>query len=231
MNMAQCAAVVAATVALAGSAAGQQTSAEFQRRAAEMRAQHERRAAEFQSKRGANARQSLEQLKSTARPVQPFQAAAAPRPEDCWLAYVAAARRATSMEEILPYLPVARQQQLQQRQARYDPQLAAQQRERRRRENPNISERTLTFLSNPPYVNELAFQKMRAGSFLEVLSVRIDGNKAVVEISTTSGVTINGVKHPYSTATVEMIGEGSTWKVGGYDNSELVYIDPPQPKK
>lgn len=99
------------------------------------------------------------------------------------------------------------------------------------RELPKIDEKSLTFLSNPPYVNELDRHKRIAEKILDVLSVKVDGTKALIEVSTTSGGTVNGVEYPYGTAKIEMLGEGNSWKVHSYNDNNVVYLHPPRPKQ
>jgi hypothetical protein len=76
----------------------------------------------------------------------------------------------------------------------------------------------------------LARHKRIAGGILDVLSVRVEGRKAVVQVSTTRGGRINGVEHPYGTARVELLGEKGFWKFYRYNDSGVVYMNPPQPK-
>ena len=69
------------------------------------------------------------------------------------------------------------------------------------------SRRNFPHISNPPFVNELARSKRIANRILQVLSVKIEGNEAFIEVSTNSGGTINGRRYPYGSARIEMLGE------------------------
>ena len=245
--------------ATAGAAAGQVSSAEIRRRQREMKAKHEQRAAEIRQRqleikteqarygteikaeveRGfteANKlKQSINEWKATKKRSEQlaatFDPAAAPPPVACLAWYIAAARSARSMEELLKYLPVTEQQSLKADQADYDPRRVAESRATFKKWNPKIDEDTLTRLTNPPYVNALARHKKRAEGILDVLSVKIDGRKAVIEVSTTVGGTSNGVEYPYGTAEVELLGEEGFWKFDSYSDSAIKYMYPPQPKR
>ena len=76
----------------------------------------------------------------------------------------------------------------------------------------------------------LARHKRIASGILDVLNVKVDGRKAVIKVSTTRGGRINGVEHPYGTAKVELLGEKGFWKFYRYNDSGVVYMNPPQPK-
>ena len=54
-----------------------------------------------------------------------------------------------------------------------------------------------------------------------MLAVKIDGNEAIVDISTTSAAT-------NSTAEVKLRGEAGYWKFAGYEHSSDYYLDPPK---
>jgi hypothetical protein len=165
---------------------------------------------------------------ATAASAPPFDAASAPSPAECFRAYVAAARRASSMEQVLPFLPEGEQKSLRAYQATYDPQQAAHGRQWHRQQDPKISEETLDHLSNPPFTNALKFHQGLAKEVIDVLSFKIDGNKAKLVVSTSSGATIDGQYYPYSKANVEMIGEERTWKLSRYKPSIMYYKDVPR---
>jgi hypothetical protein len=160
----------------------------------------------------------------------PFNLALAPPPADCLWKYVAAAASASTMEQILPYLPDREARSLQEYQATYDPQQALESRKSLQQLNPKITEEELTYLTNPPYVNALARHQRRAEKILEVLSIQIDGDKASLSVSTTNGAIVNGGRYPYGTATIELVGEGNTWKIGAYNDGNVFYQEPPKPK-
>jgi hypothetical protein len=220
----------------------------MEQRARELKARHDRKVAEMkrgrdagaghfdpgQARGGSSGPQNTPRsfsARSAAPQAAAFSAANAPPPAESLRAFFAAANKATSMEQLLVYLPLAEQRALKEYQAAHDPQQAAKNRAWRKKQNPQIDERTQTYLSNSPYVNELDRKKRIAAKFLDVLSVNVEGNKALIEVSTTGGGTVNGVKYPYGTAEVEMLGEGSAWKFQGYNDSNVMYLNRPQPKQ
>lgn len=134
------------------------------------------------------------------------------------------------MEQILPYLPESEAQSLREYQATYDPRQAAESRTSLKKLNPQITEDGLTHLTNSPYVNALTRHKSIVKDILEVLSVKTEGDKATLEVSTTSGAIVNGAKYPYGTAKIELVGEGNTWKIGPYNDDNIAYLYQPKPK-
>lgn len=222
---------ICVVLAIAGVAAGQVSSAEFQRRQRELKAKHQRRAAELKRLHEQRVREMKAAPRKSQQPATAFDPATAPPPVDCLRSYIAAARRATSMEQLLKYLPRAEQRSLKGLQDNYNPRDAAKSRERLKKQNPKLDEAALRHLTNPPYVNELARHKRIAEGMLDVLSVKIDGRKAVIEVSTTSGGKVNGVEYPYGTAKIELLGEEKYWKFRSYNDSSVVYLHPPKPKR
>ncbi len=235
-------------LATAGLATGQSSStdmqrrqrelkAKFQRDTAEMKRKHEQRVKQLQGQQAQPRQQTLQTLPhpSAERQSEPsvaaFNAATAPPPVECLARYVAAVHGASSMEPLLKYLPLSKQRTLKALQSRYDPREAAKKREWFRQKNAQLDAASLTFLTNPPYVNELDHHKRTAGKILDVLNVTIDGNKAVIAVSTVGGALVNNVKYPYGTAHITMLGEEGCWKIDGYNDSEIVYLHPPQPKQ
>ncbi|MFZ5829420.1 MAG: hypothetical protein ACOY3P_05000 [Planctomycetota bacterium] len=226
--------------------------AAHERRVAEMKAEHERRVAEMNRSRGQSGTQSpaapprtpaASTPKASNLPAKrkqpplpskpsapPFNAAAAPPPEKCLMAFVEAARKATAIQQLFNYMPLGEQRTLKECQANYDPSLVAEKRDWFRKQDPKIDEESLAHLTNSPYANALIRQKRIAAKILQVLSVKIEGNKATIRVSTTSGGTVNGVEYPYGTATIEMIGEAGYWRIDSYNDGNIVYLDPPQPK-
>ena len=74
-------------------------------------------------------------------------------------------------------------------------------------------------------------QRRIAKTILDVLSVKIDENRAVIMVSTTSGGISNGVEFPYGRAKIELLGEYRYWKVRSYNDTGVLYRHPPQPKR
>ncbi len=160
--------------------------------------------------------------------VPPFNASQAPPPAECLWKYVAAVKSASTMEQVLPYLPAGEARSLRDYQATYDPKQAAKSRQSLKQLDPKLTEDGLTHLTNSPYVNALKWHKGIAEDILEVLSVKIEGNKATLRVSTTNEAIIDGGRFPYGTATIELEGEGNTWKIGAYNDSNVYYQEPPK---
>jgi hypothetical protein len=163
----------------------------------------------------------------TAPELPPFVPAAAPPAEDCLRAYFAAAKEATSMDQLLEYLPHEEQKTLRERQAKHDPRRATANQERLRKKDPDMSEEQITFLTRSPYASALERHKGRADKFLDVLSAKSDGNKATVVISTLNMAKSLGQEYPYSRATIEMVGEAGYWRIDSYSDSSWHYKQPP----
>src|SRR5262249_49673902 len=157
----------------------------------------------------------------------PFNPSAAPSPEDSLKAFIAAAKNASTMDQLMPYLPHNEMEILKDHQSRYDPTDAASSRERLRKLNPKLSEDALTQPAEPPYTTTLKLKKGLAGDIRDILSVKVDGNKASLLVSTNNGATINGERYPYGEADIEMIGEGNTWKLSRYKSSIMYFKEPP----
>jgi hypothetical protein len=157
----------------------------------------------------------------------PFNAANAPEPAECFKEYIAVAKRATTMEQVLPYLPEARQRGLKADQSSYDPKRAAKSREERRKRNPDLTEQQLAHLTDPPYTTALKFQKGLAEHIIDVLSAKTEGNKAKLVVATSYGATVNGERYGFSTADVEMVGEGRLWKMTRFEPSIVHYKELP----
>ena len=190
----------------------QQAKAKHGRSVAEMKREGDQRWKEMQSKQAhSNQKRAndfqrglADRIPSTQLP--PFNPTAAPSHVECLRAFILAARSATSMQQVLPYLPVDEQRALVERQQQYDPQVEAANRAWHKKQNPKIDERSLTYLSNPPFVNELERNKRIASRILEVLSVKVEGNTATISVSTNNGGTVNGAHYPFGTAEVELLG-------------------------
>jgi hypothetical protein len=243
---------MALALAAAKPAWGQTSAADRERRMREAKARHDKAIAEMKRKhpnlardidraRGAASQPSHRGLPPDRDPrgsaatnsplsAPAFNASLAPQPADWLRSYIAAAQTATSMDQVLPYLPESRARALRADQAAYDPREAAESRESRRKRNPQLDQASLDYLSNPPYVNALKFHKDLTGKILEVLRTSVDGNKAFIRVSTTRSTTVNGVEYPYGAANIDLIGEGSTWKLVGYEDDIVHFLEPPKPK-
>ncbi len=140
-----------------------------------------------------NFARAREEMRAASQPL-PFDLASAPRPDKWVQSYIATAKSG-SIERLLQFLPQSRQKALISDQANYDPEAAAERRESLRQRRPHLNERSLEHLTNSPYAGALKFHKEIADNILEVLSFSIEGNKAYVSVSTTSGGTINSVHY------------------------------------
>lgn len=217
--------------------------AELKRRSAEM----ERKAADLKRKLppvnsppsppGFNehrqkARQELDDYAASKKTAEQatanFNPAAAPSPEDCWRAFVSAARSATSMEPLLRYLPLEKQDSLRRGQASFDPRQAAESRASWRRKDPKMTEETLEHLTSSPYAHELKWHKDIAAKYIAIIGVEIAGNKATLRVSTKNGGTVDGVEYPYGTAKIELLGQGNFWRLDWYGDDNTVYLNVPQ---
>ena len=163
----------------------------------------------------------------SAKALPLFDASSAPAPAECLKTYVAAAKSATSLTHLLPYLPEARQRALMAEQSHYDPRQAAASRENQRMRNPELTAEQVGHLTDSPYTTALEREKGIAKHILDVLSVKTEGNTAKLVVSTSYSATVNGKLYPYSTADVEMVGEGRLWKMTRFDRSMLYYKEPP----
>jgi len=157
----------------------------------------------------------------------PFNAASAPPPDECLKAFVAAGRTATSMDQLTKFLPQREMELLKSSEASYDPKEAASKQQWFRQQNPKITDESLAHLTSSPYASALKFKKSLASDIRDILSVKVEGNKANLVVSTNKGATINDVHYPYGKADVEMIGEGNYWKLSGFHQSIVYYKDPP----
>src|SRR5438105_4611095 len=148
----------------ASSPARSMTSADIQRQQAKMKADFARKDAEIKRKidqRAKSLQPGQDELRQQAArylnkttpsaPLPPFNAATAPPPADCLKAFVAAGRSATSLEQLMSYLPQDKVDALKARQSMYDPKVAASARETHRKWNPKISDEDLNHITGPPY--------------------------------------------------------------------------------
>ncbi len=205
----------------------QRFKAEVERKSAEHKRQIEQRSREIKEAGERNSQQVLKNMAaarsgSSQSSAPPFDAANAPPPDEVFRAFVETARNATSMEQILPYLPQSKREGLKARQAQFDPQQAAKNRDSLRKQNPKLTEDDLAHLSSSPYAFMLKWHKGVANSIVKIQSVTIDGDKAKIGVVTNSGATINGEYYGYGEADVEMVGEGPTWKLARF-NFSIVY--------
>ena len=193
--------------------------AEHQRRVDEMMARHNRRAAEmnadFERRQGESHQafvdrvdraikdrhdrfgaeseakhQYRENILARQSDPPPFDPATAPTPEICLRAYIAAVTKAEKLADIYNYLPRAQRPYV------------------NHSVQGTVWEKTEAANDEGNHL-DLKFRKAFAASIIDVLSVKVDGNKAVLMVSTNSA----GVGYPYGRARIEMVGENKYWKV------------------
>lgn len=150
----------------------------------------------------------------------------APSPDLCFLKFVATAKTATNMNQLMEFLPFSKSRSLKEQQQLYDPAMAAQHRESFKRSDPNISEASLTHLTQDPYSGELKHCHEVAAKILRIRKVTIKGNKAFLDVGVRAEATQDGAKYPYGIADVEMICEGNYWKFSSYSDHNIFYKEP-----
>src|SRR5438094_751262 len=125
--VAVCFSATALTLLAADPRSVQPTKAEIERKSAEAKRKIEQRQREIKAaseRQSQQVRAELTKARSGASgqsAAHPFDAASAPPPDECFRAFVAAAKNASSMEELLPFLPDSKQEALKARQSRFDP--------------------------------------------------------------------------------------------------------------
>ena len=213
----------------------QEAKARYERSVAEMERTSEQRWKELQAKQSKNNQKMAQDFQrayvqrhpSTQLP--PFNPAATPPPAACLLSFIVAAKAATTMEQILPYLPVDEQQALVERQHYYDPQAAESNRAWHKQQNPKMDDESLNYLFNPPFNHELDRNKRIANGIVDILVIKVEGNKALIGVATNKGATVNYIRYPYGIAEIEMLGEANYWKISSYNDSNVVFLKSPQP--
>ncbi len=184
----------------------------------DMKAEHQRAAADMVNVRNT----------AGARSAAPaFDPEGAPPPDESLWAFIDAAKNATSMEQLLPFLPQREQEILKSRQARFDPAQAAKNRDSIHKQNPKLTDEQLAHFTTSPFVSALNWHKEAASSIIRVMGVKVDGAKATVTVSTHRSATINGERYDYGEADVKMVGEGRAWKLAGFEHSIIVYKQAP----
>ncbi|TWT55401.1 hypothetical protein KOR42_27870 [Thalassoglobus neptunius] len=200
--------------------------AEFERKSKEMKKNFEQRKAERESASTSSTRtsgtSSSSNSSSQSTPKVAFDPSKAPSPERCLAYFLVSARKATSVHEFLKYLPDEKQQSLKRRQERYDPADVPRSREFFLKNNPDMDEESLKFLTNPPFVNSLNYHKHLAGRVTKITGVEVDGNNAKIRVEVTSDVVVNGIAYTRGAATIGMVGEGSLWRFNSYSEDIMV---------
>jgi len=166
-------------------------------------------------------------MKGTSFDPLPFDAKKAPSPDLCFLKFVETANNATTLDQVLPYLPYAQQRVIKEEQQRWSPQSAAETRAQHLKLNPSITADALEFFSEAPYVRELNSLKDISGKIMRVRSIKYTGpNTAVLDVATRNNCRMNGEDYPYSTADVELLGQGNFWMFDKYRDSSMHYKAP-----
>jgi hypothetical protein len=209
------------------------TKAEMERKSAEAKRKIEQAQRDIKAAQQKQSQQVMKNLAdarsgtNSQSSAPKFDPVGAPPPDEVFQTFVNAAKAATSMEQLLPYLPDKRREALKSRQSMFDPKQAAENRASLYQRNPKLTEDDLAHLSSSPFASMLKWHKSMANSIVKIQGVKIDGDKATIAVVTNSGATINGEHFGYGTADVKMVGEGRTWKVAGFDSSIMVYREAP----
>ena len=169
------------------------------------------------------ARKQQQRKQSLEKPAPPFNPAAAPAPIECFNAYVAAARSASSMQQLLGYLVQSKQNQLSVEQAEYDPKAEAEQRKWYREKHPKATQDDLNQRFASPFAKVLRYHKTFVGKIIEVQKVAINGNTAHITVLMQGGKGIDGKQYAYGKADVELVGEGNFWKMKDYSDSAWLF--------
>ena len=146
------------------------------------------------------------------------------------MSLVQSARSAARVDSLFSYLPSTQVKVLKERQAQHDPALAAKRRAEYQAER-KLTPDAIEHLTQDPYSGELKSLKRMANKVIKVRSSKINGNKAVISVLTHSDAKArfnggNWETFPYSSATVDMIGEGSYWRFDRYNDSNMSFKSP-----
>jgi len=149
-----------------------------------------------------------------------FNAAAAPSPDDCLKYFILAAKSATTMDQLLAYLPESEQKALRDKQARFDSQNADQTSDDFSSLSSSFSREQSASLSTSPYEAALQSSKSFSRQVMDILDVKVTGDQAELTVATGYYINENPVKS--GKAYVQMVGEGSLWRVKTNGSSPLV---------
>jgi hypothetical protein len=174
---------------------------------------------------------SSDRMKGTEFDPLPFDARKAPSPDLCFLMFVATARTARTMDELLPFVPFAQQRVLKECQQQWNPQQAAASKADWKSRNPSMSGESIEHLTGAPYTRELKHLYEIASKVMRVMDVKITAaNKAELKVATQNTLSTNAYgkweDFPYSTAEVEMLGEGDYWRMRSYNDNNVHYKEP-----
>lgn len=172
-----------------------------------------------------------DRMKGTEFDPLPFDAKKAPSPVLCFLKFVATARTARTMDELLPFIPYAQQRVLKECQQQWDPQRAAHSKAAWMKSNPSMRESSADHLTEAPYTRELKHLNEIAAKVMRVRAFKITAaNKAELDVATQSTLSTNAYgkweDFPYGTAEVEMLGEGDYWRMKSYNDNNIHYKEP-----
>lgn len=167
-----------------------------------------------------------ENMKGTDFNPLPFDAKKAPTPDLCLLKFAQAAKTATRIEDLMPYIPYAQLNSLKGYQKTYDPALAAQR--KAEYEAKGMDADGVRHLTSSPYDNELRRLKSLGDKIMRVKSFKYTAsNKAKLDVATHNcQAEQNGGKYPYGTADVEMRGEDNYWRMESYNDGNAFYQSP-----
>lgn len=148
-----------------------------------------------------------------------FNAATAPAPDQCLLKFLHVARGASSMVQLLPYLPKADAELLRSKHARHDPKKEQEKRAWWKKKSPKISEHDLARYCGDPYKVELLKAKELANTVAKVGSSKVSGDTAKVIVIRRCNEVIRSKRMSRKQSRVKMKGEGNYWKYAGYSDT------------
>ena len=162
---------------------------------------------------------------AAAPPLPSFDPAKAPQPKACYDSFMQIAALATSAEQILPFLRFKRQESIRADQARYDPRRAERRRQEMMARNPQRPATSVDHLTDSAFDRTLKFYKRLARDFIEVTSVKIEGNQARLGVKIHADAIVNGVKYKFGSAKVILVGEMGFWRFESYETTGVVHND------
>lgn len=136
-----------------------------------------------------------------------------------------AARKARSITDVWPFLPLAKQADLKRRQKNYDPADVPRRKAWHRKHGSRLTEAELTRLTDSPFESALQWHRSTAKKIVAIERVKIDGDRAVVTVVTSHNPRATTTMER-STATVTMVKEQDFWRVSGYKFAYTIFRSP-----
>ncbi len=184
---------------------------------------------QLQQRQSSNDTAPSDNMKGTSFEPLPFSSNQAPAPDLCFLKFVTAGRSASTMEQLMPFLPYAQRNTLIGCQKNWSPRQEAEDKAEWLQSNPKMKANDIKFLSESPYQREFERLKDITAKVMRVRKCKITGpNKAELDVATRSNLKAKfnegeWENFPYSTATIEMLGEGNYWTFSSYKDSKMHY--------